>query len=42
MKTEDFIKQANDFQDFDFNTADKVAKTIMISLSNIHGLFKNI
>ncbi|HHT18055.1 MAG TPA: M48 family metalloprotease [Methanobacterium sp.] len=33
MKTEDFIKQANDFQDFDFNTADKVAKTIMISLS---------
>jgi len=33
MKTEDFIKQANDFQDFDFNTADKVAKTIMISLA---------
>jgi Zn-dependent protease with chaperone function len=34
MKTEDFIKQAEDFKSFDFDTSDKVTKTVMISISD--------
>jgi Zn-dependent protease with chaperone function len=33
MNTEDFIKQAEDFKGFDFDSTDKVAKTVMISIS---------
>jgi len=34
MNPEDFIKQAEDFKGFDFETTDKVAKTVMISISD--------
>lgn len=33
MKPDDFVKQAEDFKDFNFSSMDKIGKTILISMS---------